>query len=93
MAGDWLGDKIFGERPDTAEDFIMRPGQKPLKFRKDDIIMGGTSLAGNSGGGDSTEVISLLRELLAATKQGKPVHLDGQKVNSVLGQNLYTVGG
>lgn len=71
----------------------MRPGQKPLKFRKDDIIMGGTSLSGNSGGGDSTEVISLLRELIAATKQGKPVHLDGQKVNSVLGQNLYTVGG
>lgn len=93
MAGDWLGDKIFGEKPDTAEDFIMRPGQKPLKFRKDDIIMGGTSLAGSGGGGDSTEVVSLLRELIAATKQGKPVHLDGQKVNSVLGQNLYTVGG
>lgn len=93
MAGDALGDMIFGERPEVAEDFIMRPGQKPLKFRKDDIIMGGTSLAGNSGGGDSTEVVSLLRELLAATKQGKPVHLDGQKVNSVLGQNLYTVGG
>lgn len=93
MAGDALGDLIFGEKPETAEDFIMRPGQKPLKFRKDDIIMGGTSLAGNSGGGDSTEVVSLLRELIAATKQGKPVHLDGQKVNSVLGQNLYTVGG
>jgi hypothetical protein len=93
MAGDALGDLIFGEKPDTAEDFIMRPGQKPLKFRKDDIIMGGTSLAGNSGGGDSGEVVSLLRELIAATKQGKPVHLDGQKVNSVLGQNLYTVGG
>lgn len=93
MAGDWLGDKIFGERPDTAEDFIIRPGQKPLKFRKDDVIMGGTNLTGNSGGGDSAEVVSLLRELIAATKQGKPVHLDGQKVNSVLGQNLYTVGG
>lgn len=93
MAGDALGDMIFGERPEVAEDFIMRPGQKPLKFRKDDIIMGGTSLAGNSGGGDSGEVVSLLRELIAATKQGKPVHLDGQKVNSVLGQNLYTVGG
>jgi hypothetical protein len=93
MAGDALGDMFFGERPEVAEDFIMRPGQKPLKFRKDDIIMGGTSLAGNSGGGDSGEVVSLLRELIAATKQGKPVHLDGQKVNSVLGQNLYTVGG
>jgi hypothetical protein len=93
MAGDALGDLIFGEKPDTAEDFIMRPGQKPLKFRKDDVIMGGTSLTGNSGGGDTSEVVSLLRELIAATKQGKPVHLDGQKVNSVLGQNLYTVGG
>jgi hypothetical protein len=93
MAGDALGDLIFGEKPEVAEDFIIRPGQKPLKFRKDDIIMGGTNLTGNSGGGNNAEVVSLLRELIAATKEGKPVHLDGQKVNSVLGQNLYTVGG
>lgn len=93
MAGDALGDMIFGEKPEPVEDFIIRPGQKPLKFRKDDILMGGTNLTGNSGGGDNKEVVTLLRELIAATKQGKPVHLDGQKVNSVLGQNLYTVGG
>jgi len=39
------------------------------------------------------EFYAKIDELIAATKQGKPVHLDGQKVNSVLGQNLYTVGG
>lgn len=212
MAGDWLGDKIFGKRKeqpeDSAEDFIMRPGQKPLKFRKDDIIMGGTSLIGNSAGGkgeakpeavnpllglstkldqlintlqaqkqlqvsktgeqvisplsglstkldrvvsivetqktaqiskvevvqektiqpivsqpiikpiqelkpiaapvktpttivpvkdtqglNNTEIVGLLKELIAATKQGKPVYLDSNRVNAVLGQNMYTVGG
>jgi hypothetical protein len=48
-------------------------------------MAGGTKLGGN--------VEALLQELIAAVKQDKPVHLDGQKVNSVLGQNLYTVGG
>lgn len=41
LAGDWLADKIFGDA-EQAEDFIYRPGQKPLKFRKDDVIVGGT---------------------------------------------------
>ena len=42
---------------------------------------------------NNTEIVVLLRELITATKQGKPVYLDSNKVNAVLGQSMYTVGG
>jgi uncharacterized protein YcfJ len=89
MAGDWLGDKIFGERkekPEEVDDFIMRPGQRPIKFRKDDIIMGGTSLAGNSTGGN---VEGLLRELIEAVKQGGNIYIGPNKLNEAIGLNLH----
>jgi hypothetical protein len=90
MAGDWVGDKIFGERPETADDFIIRPGQKPLKFRKDDVIMGGTNLTGNAtgdtGGG---KVEALLQELIAAVKQGGNIHIGANKLNEAIGINLH----
>lgn len=90
MAGDYLGDKIFGERPESAEDFIIRPGQKPLKFRKDDIIMGGTSLTGNSNGGNGGgNVEALLQELIAAVKQGGNIHIGANKLNEAIGINLH----
>lgn len=34
------------QTPEKHEDFIMRPGQKPISYRKDDIIIGGTNLLG-----------------------------------------------
>jgi hypothetical protein len=42
---------------------------------------------------NNAEVVTLLRELIVATKQGKPVYLDSNKVNAALGQSMYTVGG
>lgn len=42
---------------------------------------------------NNTEIVVLLKELITATKQGKPVYLDSNRVNAVLGQSMYTVGG
>jgi len=64
---------------DTASDFISRPGQPIQKFRKDDLIVGGTSLG--SGGG---EVVTLLKELIVAVKNGGDVYMDGAKVGKSL---------
>lgn len=90
MAGDYLGDEIFGERPEEASDFIIRPGQKPLKFRKDDIIMGGTNLTGNSTGGTGGgNVEALLQELIVAVKQGSNIYLGTNKLNESIGLNLH----
>jgi hypothetical protein len=87
MAGDALGDAIFGEREEApAEDFIYRPGQKAMKFRKDDVIVGGTNLG---GGGDNTEVISLLKELITTVKAGGDVYLDGTKVGTAMAMSAY----
>ena len=66
---------------DTAADFISRPGQPIQKFRKDDIIVGGTSLG---GGGGNSEVVTLLKELISAVKQGGDVYIDGAKAGKSL---------
>jgi hypothetical protein len=66
----------------TAADFISRPGQPIQKFRKDDIIVGGTSLSG--GGGNNSEVISLLKELISEVRKGGDVYMDGNKVGRSL---------
>ena len=64
------------EAAGIAEDFISRPGQPIQKFRADDIIMGGTNL---TGGGDNTQVVTLLKELITAVKSGGDVYIDGAK--------------
>jgi len=66
---------------DTAEDFISRPGQPIQKFRADDIIMGGTNL---TGGGDNTQVVALLKELITAVKSGGDVYIDGAKAGKAM---------
>lgn len=93
MAGDWIGNKIFGERgekPEEMQDFIIRPGQKPLKFRKDDVVMGGTNLTGNATGGTGGgNVEALLRELIAAVKEGGNISIGANKLNEAIGINLH----
>jgi hypothetical protein len=63
---------------DVAEDFIWRDG-KIQKFRKDDIIMGGTKLTGSD-----PKTIQLLERLVSAVEKGGIVTLDGQKVGQAL---------
>jgi len=72
----------------TAADFISRPGQPIQKFRKDDIIIGGTSL----GGGGNNEVVSLLKELISAVKEGGDVFMDGNKVGKSLALATSNMG-
>lgn len=85
MLGDWLGDKIFGERETPpAEDFIMQNGTL-TRFRKDDVVVGGTNL----GGGNSPEVVALLKELITAVKSGGDVYLDGTKVGTAMAMSTY----
>lgn len=77
--------------PDSAEDFILRPGQKPLKFRKDDVVMGGTNLTGGgSMGGGNVE--ALLQELIHAVKQNQNIYIGPNKLNEAIGLNLHSVG-
>ncbi len=71
----------------TAADFISRPGQPIQKFRKDDVIVGGTNL-----GGGSNEVVSLLKELIVAVKEGGDVFMDGNKVGKSLALATSNMG-
>jgi uncharacterized protein (DUF2141 family) len=72
----------------TASDFISRPGQPIQKFRKDDVIVGGTSL----GGGNNGEVTALLKELIVAVKEGGDVFIDGNKVGKSLALATSNMG-
>jgi phage tail tape-measure protein len=74
--------KVLGG-DDVAEDFIMQGG-KIQKFRKDDIVMGGTNLTGSD-----PKMIQLLERLIAAVEKGGIVTLDGQKVGTALNIGAY----
>lgn len=72
--------------PIYADDFIIRPGQAPIKFNKDDLVMGGTNLF---GGGDSTKIdrmISLLEQLVNVKGN---VYIDGARVGDALVMGTY----
>lgn len=70
-----------------AEDFISRPGQPIQKFRKDDVIIGGTSL----GGGSDEEIKTLLKELVNAVKAGGNIYLDSNKVGTAMAMGTYKI--
>ena len=76
--------KADSSAPEAA-DFISRPGQPIQKFRKDDIIVGGTNL----GGGDNGEVVTLLKELIAAVNNGGDVYMDSTKVGTAMTVGSY----
>lgn len=61
----------YMNKPEEVKDFILRPGQPPIKFDKGDLLMGGTQLG--MGGG---KVEQLLEQLLAETKAGKVIKMD-----------------
>ena len=66
---------------DKVDDFILRPGQPPIKFNKDDLLIGGTNLGGSN---NNNEVTTLLKELISAVKQGGDVYIDGAKAGRSL---------
>jgi hypothetical protein len=83
--GNWMID-AFGDpkRAGKAEDFILQDG-KMTKFRKDDVIVGGTNL----GGGDNGKTIQLLERLVAMVEKGGNVYIDGNKVGATLALSNY----
>lgn len=67
-------------KTNEVDDFILRPGQAPIKFNKDDLLIGGTNL--NGGGGGNVEMI--LNKILTAVEGGGDVYMDGAKVGKSL---------
>lgn len=88
-------EKIQIQQPDNVADFILRPGQKPIKYNKDDIIIGGTNLDGGNtsmnSSGNNMEIISLLKELITSVKSGGDVYLDSTKVGTAMNVGTYRV--
>lgn len=84
--------------PETAEDFILRPGQKPLKFRKDDVVVGGTNLGGTNSSGNTNSGMSganveaLLKDLIVAVNKGHQINVGANKLNEINGLSMYSVG-
>ena len=82
------------EEAEGNDDFIIRPGQPIQKFRKDDIVIGGTNLMGdqnrqpaagitdNSRAIDKTNI--LLEKLIAQVAKGGNVYIDGNKAGRAL---------
>jgi len=69
------------EDPETTDDFIIRPGQPIQKFRKDDVVIGGTNLF---GGESSKNVEKKLDAILAAIQAGGNVYIDGNKAGRAM---------
>jgi len=102
IGGPALGKGIYnafyaGKGADSAEDFILQDG-KITKFRKDDLVIGGTKLdqalkgdKGPAGGGSSNnaQMMALLERLIVAVERGGTVTLDGQKVGEALVMSSY----
>lgn len=74
---------------EVAADFVMQGG-KVQRFRKDDIVLGGTSLFGGGGnrGGDG-RVVQLLERLVSAVEKGGNVYIDGNKVGVAIARTNY----
>ena len=88
-------------KEESVDDFILRPGQSPIKFNKDDLLIGGTNLEGSGGSGNSnnnnnsgnsSNVEKLLEKLLAAVEQGGDVYIDGNKVGKSLALSTSRLG-
>ena len=77
-----LNKKLAVPPADDVKDFILRPGQRPIKFDKGDLLMGGTQLG--QGGG---KVESLLEQLLEETRSGKIIKMDTATVGRSLQLN------
>lgn len=81
------------------DDFIMRPGQAPVRFNKDDLIIGGTNLDGTSKNSASSSIPSLeatnkklldkIDKLIAAVERGGNVYMDSNKVGRSLVLGSY----
>jgi len=64
--------------PSFYDDFIVRPGQKPMRINKGDIVMGGTQLDGGAGMNER------LDRLISVVEKGAVVKMNSNAVGSAL---------
>ncbi len=95
-------DKSKAAEPATAEgsvkvdDALIRPGMPPVKFDKDDIIMAGTNLLGESsaestntaaaapvGSNPMSEIAGLLKELIAKVDQPVKITIGSKAIDEI----------
>ena len=77
--------KLLGGAEDV-DDFILSD-RSLIKFRKDDLIVGGTKLNSALGNGDNEkldQVCELLSTLIKVTSQYNTMHVDGEELNKAL---------
>ena len=78
------------QNPKVVDDFILRPGQAPVKFNEGDLILGGTELDGGQGG-DITNKINNVSNNMSTTPrvQGQtgPIELTGTLTVKGEGEN------
>ena len=76
-----------GPKPIPVKDALIRPGQPPITFDKGDLIMAGTNLEGGGkgagGGGGSSEIASLLKQLIAKVDQPVHVNIGGRVMDEI----------
>ena len=77
------------QNPEVVEDFILRPGQTPVKFNEGDLILGGTNLDG--GQGDITNRINNVNNNVSTNTVGQrqtgPIELTGTLTVKGEGEN------
>jgi len=77
------------QNPQVVEDFILRPGQTPIKFNEGDLILGGTNLDG--GQGDITNRINNVNNNVSTNTVGQrqtgPIELTGTLTVKGEGEN------
>ena len=86
----------YFDNSEEAQDFILRPGQKPLKFRKDDVVIGGTNIEGNRS--SNTDNGALLKEfqemkqiLSAILNKEGTITLNGTKMGTAMAVGSYKI--
>ena len=117
ILGEWIGgmpavQKIIApaiepmmpaKKMQKADDFILSQGVM-TKYNKDDLVIGGTKLAGGIGAPigpqpapsgnvpSNADVIDRLDRLIAIVEEGKTIEMDGVKVAEALSLSSLAVG-
>jgi hypothetical protein len=80
---------IASQTYEPVNDFISIPGKPLLKANKDDIVIGGTDLLGDKGGGNNNGVVDAIREQTQVLKRKQmAVSVDPLTGETVYSQNL-----
>lgn len=70
------------------DDFISRPGQPPISFNKDDIIIGATNPFGGGTDNSNTDALlaeqnELLKQLIASTNQPTLIQIGNRTIEEI----------